>query len=325
MIKRTLGALMMFALVLFHGGLLAQAWPSKPVKLVVPGGAGSATDIAARLVAESLGKIYGQPFVVENKAGANGIIGTDAVGKAANDGHTLLFTYAAAHVVNQSLYEKLPYDVTKDLIPIVQIGAGGNLLLVPPSMPVKDLKEFIAYVKSKPPNTLSYGSWGNGSGGHLSMEALKQQAGLKLVHVPYKTSSAANTDLMGGQLQAGFSGIGSALPLVEAGKLKAIAVSGPYRVPQLPHIKTMSEQDIKFDVTAWYGIFAPTGTQAAIVNSVNKEVVKLLTTPEVVERWKKLLGLSEMPTKTPDQFAETVRADIREWGQVVRAGNIKAD
>jgi len=327
MLKKIFTALTLAAPILYQSAVLAQSapWPSKPIKLIVAGAAGSGTDIAARMVAEPLSRALGQPIVIDNRPGANGIIGTDAVAKAAADGYTLLFTYAAAQVVNQSLYDKVPYDGAKDFAPIAQIGAGGNLLVVPPSMPVKDLKEFIAYVKSKPADSLSYGSWGNGSGGHLSMEAIKQQAGLKMQHIPYKSTAAANTDLIGGQIQVAFSAMASAMPLVQAGKMKAIAVSGPYRVQALPDIKTMTEQGIKFDLTAWYGLLAPAGTPPAIVNTINKEVIKMLTTPETVELFRKTLGLSEIPLKTPEQFAETIRSDIKDWGAIVRAGNIKAD
>jgi len=295
------------------------------VKVIVPGGAGSGTDIAARLVTDALAKVYGQPFIVDNKPGANGMIGTEAVAKSPNDGYTLLFTYAAAQVVNQSLYAKASYDGAKDFAAIAQIGAGGNLLVVPTNLPVKDLKELISYARAKPANSLSYGSWGNGSGGHLSMEALKQQTGLAIQHIPYKSSAASNTDLIGGQIQVGFAAMASALPLIEGGKLKAIAVSGPYLVPQLPGVKTMTEQGVKFDLVAWYGVFAPAGTSPAIVGSINKEINKLLATPDVVEKWKKSLGLSEVPIKTPEQFSQTVKDDIREWGAIVKAGNIRID
>lgn len=201
---------------------VAQAqgnWPTKPVKVVVSGAAGSATDVAARLISDSLAKAFGQPFVVENRPGANGMIGTEEVAKAPNDGYTLLFTYAAAQVVNQSLYANVKYDGAKSFEAIAQVGAGGNMLVVPPDMPVSNLKEFIAYVKSKPANSLSYGSWGNGSGGHLSMEALKQQTGLQIQHVPYKSSAAVNTDLIGGQISVAFSAMAAGLPLVQAGKM----------------------------------------------------------------------------------------------------------
>lgn len=326
MMKFILAAATAAISMLSHTVAYAQAaWPNKPVRVIVSGAAGSGTDIAARLIMEPLGKVYGQPFVIDNKPGANGMLGTELAAKAPNDGYTLLFTYAAAQVVNQSLYAKVNYDGSKDFAAIAQVGAGGNLLVVPPSLPVKDLKEFITYVKARPADSLSYGSWGSGSGGHLSMEALKQQAGLAITHIPYKSSAAANTDLIGGQLQVAFASMGSALPLVEGGKMKAIAVSGPYRVPQLPDVKTMSEQGIKFDLTAWYGLFAPVGTPPAIVNNINREVAKLLTTPESAERIKKTLGFSEIPIKTPEQFAETVRNDIRDWGAIVKAGNIKVD
>jgi tripartite-type tricarboxylate transporter receptor subunit TctC len=304
---------------------LAQAsWPTKPVRVVVSGAAGSGTDIAARAVMEPLSKVFGQPFVIDNKAGANGMLGTEAVARAPNDGYTLLFTYAAAQVVNQSLYDKVPYDGAKDFAAVAQVGAGGNLLIVSPTVPAKNLQEFIAYVKSKPANSLSYGSWGNGSGGHLSMEALKQQTGISMQHIPYKSSAAANTDLIGGQIQVAFSAVQSGLSLVQSGKIKALAISGPYTVPQLPEVKTMTEQGVKFDLAAWYGVFAPAGTPPAIVQAINREINKMIVAPEYAERWRNL-GFSEMPVKTPEQFAETVRSDIREWGDIVRKGNIKAD
>ncbi|MEY2952300.1 MAG: hypothetical protein RLZZ401_387, partial [Pseudomonadota bacterium] len=293
-------ALAGLAITLYLPSAQAQApWPNKPVKVIVAGAAGSGTDITARSFTEPLAKTFGQPFVIDNKPGANGMIGTDAAAKSPNDGYTLLFTYAAAHVVNPSLYEKIPYDAVKDFAPIAQIGAGGNLLVVPPGMPVKDLKEFIAYVKSKPADELAYGSWGNGSGGHLSMEALKQQGGLKMRHIPYKSVAAVNTDLMGGHIQVAFSAMASALPLVESGKMKAIAVSGPYRVPQLPEIRTMTEQGIVFDLTAWYAMFAPAGTPSAIVNKLNAEIIRLIKAPEMAAHIK-ALGFSEMPIMTPE-------------------------
>lgn len=325
MSKKFLTAMAVATATVWQAAAFAQApWPNKPVKVIVSGAAGSGTDIAARVVTEPLSRAFGQPFVIDNRPGANGIIGTDAVAKAPNDGYTLLFTYAAAQVVNQTLYEKVPYDGAKDFAAIAQIGAGGNLLVVSPSMPVNNLKEFIAYVKAKPADALSYGSWGNGSGGHLSMEALKQQAGLTMQHVPYKSTAAANTDLIGGQIQVAFSAMASGLSLVQSGKLKAIAVSGPYRVPQLPEVKTMTEQGVVFDLTAWYGMFAPAGTPQAIVNAVNREIVRMIAAPENAERWK-VLGFSEMPLKTPEQFADTVKRDIKDWGAIVKSGNIKVD
>ena len=325
MFRKLISSIALAVPCFWHAGAQAQAaWPTKPVKVIVAGAPGSGTDIVARVFTESLAKTFGQPFVVDNKAGANGLIGTDAAAKSPNDGYTLLFTYAAAHVVNPVLLDKVPYDVHKDFAAVAQIGAGGNFLVVPPTMPVKDLKEFITYVKARPADELSYGSWGNGSGGHLSMEALKQHTGLKVKHIPYKSTAAANTDLVAGHIQAAFSATASALPLIKAGKLKAIAISGTFRSRQMPEIPTMTEQGVKFDLNAWYAVFAPAGTPPAIVNNLNKEITRLVAAPEMAERWN-TLGFSDMPIKTADQFAEQVRSDLRDWGAIVKAGNIKAD
>ncbi len=301
-----------------------DAWPNKPVKIIVSQAAGSSTDIVARGFADALSKTYKQPFVIFNRDGANGMIATESVAKAPKDGYTLLFTYAGAQVVNQSLYPKVGYDGAKDFAAIAQVGASGNFLVVQPSMPVKDLTEFIAYAKTKPADDMAYGSWGNGSGGHLSMEGLKQKTGLKMRHIPYKNSSAVGMDLMGGQLQVAFVAPGVALPLVKAGKLKALAISGNVRSGELPDVKTMTEQGVPFNLTAWYGLFAPAGTPSAIVHALNKEVNKLIANPDMAEQWK-TLAFTEMPIKTPEQFAETVKRDIQEWGTVVRTGHITID
>ena len=190
--------------------LAAQAqdnWPNRPVHIIVNVAAGSGADVSARIFSEQLTKKFGQPFVLNFKPGANGIVGTEAAAKSPNDGYTLLYTYTAAHVVNPSLYPKLSYDPLKDFTPIAQVGAGGNLLVVAPNLPVNNLSEFIAYVKSKPADQLSYGSWGSGSGGHLSMEALKQQTGAEIKHVPYKSAPASLMDLMGGVVDAAFTSV----------------------------------------------------------------------------------------------------------------------
>lgn len=325
MIKTTFCAVALALPMAFASGMAHAAWPDKPVTVIVPGGAGSGTDTAARLVTAALTEAFGQPFVIDNKPGANGMLGTAAAAKAAHDGYTLLFTYAGAQVVNQSLYANVKYDGAKDFDAIAQVGVGGNMLVVSPDLPVNDLKGFIGYVKSKPANSLSYGSWGNGSGGNLSMEALKQQTGLQIQHVPYKNPAAANTDLIGGQIPVVFTSMGSALPLVLGGKMKAIAISGPYRVPQLPNVPTMTEQGVKFDLVAWYGMFAPAGTPKAIIEKINKEIVKQLTVPESRDQFVKALGFSEFPLKTPEQFAQTVKDDIRDWGAIVKSANIKID
>jgi tripartite-type tricarboxylate transporter receptor subunit TctC len=323
--RRILAALVPLAPFALGAAARAQEqWPTLPVKLIVPGGPGSGTDIVSRVFAEALGTAFGQPFVVDNRAGANGMLGTQAARAAAPDGYTLLFTYAAAQVVNPSLYPKAGYDGAKDFEAIAQIGAGGNFLVVPAAFPAKNLQEFIAHARTRPAGELAYGSWGIGSGGHLSMEALQQQTGLQMRHVPYKTTAASNQDLLAGHIQVGFSATASALPLIQSGRLKALAVSGTSRVPALPDVPTMTEQGVKFDVDAWYGLFAPAGTPKAIVERLNREVNRLIAAPENAARWK-TMGFSAMPLRTPQEFAEQVRADVRAWGDVVRKGNIRID
>lgn len=303
----------------------AQApWPNQPVKVIVPQAPGAGTDITARIFTEALARKFGQPFVIDNRPGANGMLGTDAAAKAPKDGYTLLFTYAAAQVVNQSLYPKVTYDGARDFAAVAQVGAGGNVLIVPPSMPVKDLKEFIAYVKAKPADELAYGSWGIGSGGHLSMEALVQQTGLKMRHVPYKGTAPMISDLLGGHIQVAFASTATAIPMMQAGKVKALAYSAPTRSTLLPDVPTMNEQGVKFDLVAWYGLFAPAGTPPAVVNTLNAEINRILQAPEMADKLK-AIGLSDWPIKTPEQFAETVRRDIKDWGEVVRKGNIRVE
>lgn len=315
------------ALAMTSVSVMAQSatnWPTKPVKVIVAGTAGSATDLVARTFSEPLAQVFGQPFIMDNRAGVNGMIATDAVAKAPPDQHTLLVTYTAAHVVNPVLLPKVPYDVRKDFTPVAQIGSGGNLLLVPPNLPVKDLQEFIAWVRAQPAGSLSYGSWGNGSGGHLSMEALLQKTGLKMQHVPYKQVSASLTDLGGGLLQAAFSPLVTAVPLVQSGRFKALAVSGPYRVPQLPDVRTMTEQGVTFDLEAYFAFIAPSSMPKEIVARLNREINRLITAPEMADRIK-ALGFSAMPRRSPEEFAAQIDRDLREWGAIVKAGNIKMD
>jgi tripartite-type tricarboxylate transporter receptor subunit TctC len=304
-------------------GSLPGNWPNRPVRMVVAGAAGSGTDIAARLVSDLLARRFGQPFVVDNRAGANGMIATEFAAKQAGDGYTLLVTYAAAHVVNPVMM-KLNYDPVKDLLPVAQIGSGGNFLIVGPNFPANDLNEFIAHVRSRPEDELSYGTWGNGSGGHLSMEAIKQHAGLKIKHIPYRSSAAANQDLVAGIIPIAFSAVATAQGLMQGGKVKAIAISGPIRAPVAPNVRTMTEQGVPFDAAAWYGLMAPAGTPSAIIQAINAEINRLILAPDMAETWRKI-GLSDMPVKTPAEFASTIQQDIRVFGDIVRKGNIKAE
>lgn len=301
----------------------ANPWPSRPVRLVVPGSAGSGPDLFARPIADQLGKVLGQSFVIDNKPGATGIIGNDIVAKAAPDGHTLLFTYAATVVINQTLQPKMPYDGLRDLIPVVQVGGGGNFLAVTPDFPARDLKSFVEHVRSRP-DAYDYASWGIGSGGHLTMEALKMQTGIRLRHVPYKTVPQILNDMQGGIVRVAFVDTSSSVPLIRAGKLRALAISGTRRGPATPEVRTMTEQGYPFETNSWYGMFAPAGTSAAIVQRLNAEVNRILTSPDMRERFL-LLNMAMPPVKTPEQFAQTVRDDVSVWGNVIRTNHITVD
>jgi len=294
----------------------ADTYPDKPVTLVVPTAAAGGTDTIARLIADALSKAMKQPFIIDNRPGANGILGTDLVARGAPDGYRLLFTYAAAMVVNPSLYKKLPYDPVKDFAPVAQIGRGGNLLLVRQNLPVKTLKEFIAYAKARP-DKLSYCSWGNGSGGHLAMESLKKQAGLVMTHVPYKGSGPCVQDLMGGQVDAAFADMSSTVELVRAGRLKALANSGPSRIPMLPDVPTMTEAGYPFTNYSWYGLLAPAKTPPAIVKKLNLAVNQVLKDPAVVQRLREL-NFTDLPQNTSEQFAATIQKDLHDWGALVK-------
>ena len=297
-------------------GAVADTYPDKPVTLVVPTAAAGGTDTIARVVAEALGKRLGQSFVVENRPGANGILGVEAGARAAPDGYRLLFAYAAAVVVNPSLYKKLSYDPAKDFAPVAQIGRGGNLLLVRKDLPVTTLKEFVDYTRARP-DKLSYCSWGAGSGGHLAMESLKKQTGMQLVHVPYKGSSPCVNDLMGGQVDAAFADTSTTVEMVRSGRLKALANSGPSRLPMLPDVPTMNEAGFPFRNYAWYGLLAPAKTPPAIVNKLNEAVNAALKDPVVVQRMREL-NFSDLPQTTPEQFAATIAQDLRDWAALVK-------
>ncbi|EYS87161.1 ABC transporter substrate-binding protein [Cupriavidus sp. SK-4] len=300
-----------------------NAWPAKPIRLVVPAPPGGGTDLFARALAASLGKALGQTIVVDNKPGATGIIGNDTVAKASPDGYTLLFTYAATVVINQTLQPKLPYDGLRDLLPVAQVGAGGNFLVVTPDFPARTLKEFVAHVLKRP-DAYDYGSWGIGSGGHLTMEALKMQTGMKLRHVPYKGVAQILTDMQGGVVKVAFVDTSSSLPLIRAGKLRALAVSGTRRAPATPDVPTMTEQGYPFDTDSWYGLFAPAGTSAAIVQRLNTEVNRLLADAPMRERFLQL-NMGMAPPRSAEQFAQTVRGDVGVWGKVIQANHITVD
>jgi tripartite-type tricarboxylate transporter receptor subunit TctC len=292
------------------------AYPERPIAFIVPTAPAGGTDTIARIFADGLSKELGQPVIIENKPGANGIVGVDTGARSAPDGYRLLFTYAATMVVNPHLYKKLPFDPVKDFEPIVQLGRGGNLLLVNVDMPVKTLKEFVDYVKARP-GQISYCSWGTGSGGHLAMESLAKQAKLTMTHVPYKGSMPCVQDLIGGQVQAAFADTSSTMELIRAGRVRVLAHSGFARLAQLPDVASMTEQGYPFKTYAWYGLLAPAKTPRAIVDTVNKAMNRVMADPQVRKRLAEL-NMTDMPPSTPEQFAATIQKDLTDWGALVK-------
>ncbi len=304
-----------------HAFAADPAWPAaRPIRMVIPGGAGAGTDIFARLVGERLGKALQQTIVFDNKAGANGIIGNDNVAKAAPDGYTLLFSNASAIAVNPALHPKMPYQTLKDLVPVAQIGAGGVLLVVAPDIPARDMRSFVQYVQASP-TPLSYGTWGTGSTGHLSMEALRAKENLKLTHVPYKTMGQMVADLLGGTIKIAFVDAASPMPFIKAGKLVPLGITGSYRVPALPALPTMQQQGYRLGGDGWYGLFVPANTPPLIVQRLHAEVNRILTTPEMRTALENQ-NMNTPPMKTSEEFAQTLREDIAQWLELARTAQV---
>lgn len=313
------------ALLLSALGAHAQGgdWPNKPIKFVVAGPAGSGMDIYARMLAAPLQAALKTPVVVDNKVGANSLIGNDAVAKSAPDGYTFLFTPSSSITINPIVQPKMPYDTLKDLLPVAQIGVSGFLMVAHPSSGFKNLKDMVAYAKANP-GQLSYGTWGNGSSGHLAMEGIKLHYGLDMPHVPYKGTAPLVNDLLGGAIKVAATDIASPVPHIRAGKLTAIGVTGSNRGPALPDLPTVSEQGYKFDADGWYGVFAPANTPAPIVRRMNEEINKILATEEMRQKFISQ-NMPTPPIKTAEQFAATVRADLELWQSLAKAIKLKID
>jgi tripartite-type tricarboxylate transporter receptor subunit TctC len=300
----------------------AQAYPSKPIRIVVPYPPGGFNDTLGRTLAGKFTEAWGQPAVVENKPGGNTLIGSDAVAKAAPDGYTLLVVAFPFSVV-PSLIKAMPYDTVRDFQPVILAATSPNLLVVHPSLPVKTVGELVALAKAKP-GTLSYASTGNGSSNHISMELFKSLAGLDIVHVPYKGSGPAVTDLLGGQVQLMFDNTPNVLPQVKAGKLRALATSGIKRSSLTPDIPTVAEAGVAgYELMVWFGLVAPAGTPKEVVNKLNAEVTRILAMPDVRERF--LAQGVEPVGGTPEQFGEHIKAQMEKWGKVVRDAGVKAE
>jgi tripartite-type tricarboxylate transporter receptor subunit TctC len=313
---------------LFAGALtspqgMAAPFPEKPVRIVVGFAAGGFTDTLARLIAQKLTVSLGQPVVVENKAGATGTIGADAVAKAAPDGHTLLLAHFSSNAVAPSMFQKLPYDVFKDFTPIVRVASTPVLLTVHPSVPASDVKSFIAHAK-KHPNALSFASSGKGTAQHLAAAEFMQETGTQMVHVPYKGSGAALTDLLSGMVQLNFESPPNALPHIKAGKLRALAITSLKRSPLLPDVPTLDEAGLpKFEMNQWFAVMGPANLPKDVTVRLNKEINEILKSPEVAEKIASQGG--EIQGGTPEQFAAFLKTDVAKWAKVVKEGNIQPD
>jgi tripartite-type tricarboxylate transporter receptor subunit TctC len=316
---RALLAAVAFA-ALLSGEVLAQAYPTRPVKILVPTAPGGLADTLARALATHLSKVTGQQFYVENRGGAGNVIGVESVVHSPADGHTLLLG-AGTITINHAVYKKLPYDVVRDLAPVTQLVSVPNVLVVHPSQPFHTLAEFIAAAKQRP-GQLNYGSAGVGSNLHLSMELLKTMTGIDVVHVPYKGVGPAMSDLLGGHLVSMISNVASAKPHVDAGKLRALGVTSLARTPALPDVPSMSEAGVKgYEVLNWFGLFAPAGTPESIIARLRAEAAVFLALPET----KKRLASegAEAVASTPADFALFVKAEIKKWDEVARAAKIE--
>jgi tripartite-type tricarboxylate transporter receptor subunit TctC len=315
-------AILLLSLLAFGATAQAQHYPARSVKIIVPYGAGGPADIYARFIGAKLSETMGQPFVVEDRPGGGAVVGTDAVAKSAPDGYTLLMM-SNTHAVNETLIPKKPYDLMRDLAPITGVNYSDLLMVVHPSVPANNLKEFIALAKASP-GKLNYASSGPGTPYHLAGELFKAMAGVNIVHVPYKGSDGARTGILGGQVQMMLDAITTMAPNVRAGKLKALGTTGKTRSTVLPDVPTISEAGVPgYEAGIWLGLMAPAGTPRPILERLNVEVNKIINAPEVKEAWSKQ-GAAPMGMSI-EQFDKFIRAEIVKWSSVVKATGMKVE
>ena len=309
--------------LLGSGAAMAQAYPSKPVTIVVPFAAGGTTDILARIIGQALTAELGQSVVVDNRAGAGGNIGGQAAAKATPDGHTLFMGTVGTHAINASLYKKMPFDPVKDFAPLTRVANVPNLLVANPAQPYKSVKDLIAYAKANP-GKVNFGSSGNGSSIHLSGELFKSLAKVDMQHVPYKGSAPAVTDLLGNQIGIMFDNMPSAIQHVRSGKLAPLAVTTAKRSPELPNVPTIAEAGVPgYEATSWFGMFAPAGTPAPVLAKLNAAIVKVLAQPDVKKKINE--QGAEVYSETPEQFAAFIQAESVKWGKVVKESGASLD
>jgi tripartite-type tricarboxylate transporter receptor subunit TctC len=317
-----------FAFFLLAGGIItaepmsAQSYPTKPIRLIVPFGPGAATDVVARIYAAKLGEVLGQTVVVDNRPGAGGLIGTETAAKAAPDGYTLI-VLGISQTIAPALYKQLPYDPVRDFAPVSLYGTLPNILVIHPSVPAKSVKEFVALAKASP-GSLRYGSSGVGASPHLTMELFKYKTGIDLVHIPYKNASQGITELVGGNLQAWFNNLPSALGNLKAGRLRGLAVTSARRAEQLPDMPTIIESGVPdFEVTVWVGLAAPVATPQAIVGQLHAVMMKTLAAPDLKQRFAEQ-GVTAAPV-TRDAFAAFIKSEVAKWAKVVKDSGVKVD
>jgi tripartite-type tricarboxylate transporter receptor subunit TctC len=300
----------------------SQSYPARPVRVMLPYPPGGPTDVLVRIVAAKLSEVMGQSFTIDNKAGASGMIGSAEVAKAAADGYTLLGN-ASIHVINPSLYPKAAFDAITDFTPITQLASVPLILVVHNDLPVKSVRELIAYGKANPAR-LNFASSGNAAAPHLAGESFKISTGMQMQHVPYKGSTPALTDLIGGQVQLMFDSMPSATPFVKSGKLRALAVSSAKRSPAFPDLPTVAEAGVPgFDISTWYGLWGPKALPKELADRLASEVAKILKSPEVRERYA-ALG-AEPVGSNPEEFAAYCKSELQKWAKIVKESGAKAD
>jgi tripartite-type tricarboxylate transporter receptor subunit TctC len=315
--------LLSIAMLLPWSGAWSQAYPAKPIRFIVPFPAGGGADIFARLIGRKLGEQVGQQFVVDNRAGASGIIGCEVVARSAPDGYTLLMGTTGTHTTNPAVFSRLPYDPLKDFAPVSLVAESPFLLLVHPSLPVFNLKDLIAFARARP-GQLTYASSGTGSSSHLGFELFNLMAGIKGVHVPYKGLAPATVDTISGYVTMTWNSITASMPYLKNRQLKALGNGSARRSALLPDVPTISEAGLPgFELGSWYGVFAPAGTSADIVRRLRNEVVKAVNDPALKEQFS---ALSAEPVgSTPEEFTVVLKRDLVKWAKVARQANVKAD